>query len=932
MDPTSSDIIGRHSELALMARFVDNIPSGVSALTIEGEAGIGKTTLWQSGLERARKRGFRVLSCRPVEPEAQLSFAGLGDILVQAFPEVRSELPPPQRNALEVALLLVDSTASPPDRRAVSVAVLASLRLLADDCPVMLAVDDVQWLDPPSARVLSFALRRLENEPVGILTALRVAAGCEDALHLAHQLPDDRVTRLPVGALDRASLLDLLRRRLGPGRTGLSRPALHRLTESAGGNPFFALELARAVGGNGVQLDAEEPLAVPPTLAELLEARLSGVTPAARRSLGLASAMARPSPALVRAASDRPDEVSKHLARAERAGIIRTDGDRIRFTHPLLRSAVYSVRSQEDRRRDHGRLADVVEDPEERARHLALASRGPDRDVADALERAGWRARARGAQDAAAALFDLAWHSTPANDQAGIRRRRLRTAENLFDAGDVNRARSLVEKMLAVEPPGPAHAKLLFTLSNMNWNDTGRILALHEAALAEVGSEDRPLLARIQADHAWLWYTRGDLFKASEWAERAVREAEVLDEPFSLRTALGAHATFAFLQGRDRVDLLARALALEEDVWPTETGTPRSLLGLQLMWAGDLPAAREALLTEGLRLRNEGQETVRWELLSYLVELEARAGDWHAAARYAVEVTDLLKDAGLEEPRDQVLAATALVAALLGHIEAAREQALEGLRLSERHGHRVAEIQNRSVLGFLALSIGDPAAALELLGPLPVLVEAMGVREPGAFPFIPDLVEALVALGDPETAKALAGQLEGLGRTRHRALALATAERCHGLVAAALVDVPGALLHLQRSVDQHEPLSQPFELGRTLLIAGGVQRRSKQKRPARATLERALGIFETLGASLWAAKARSELARIGGRAPSPLELTPTEQQVAALVAAGRTNREVAEGLFMSVHTVDANLKRIYRKLSVRSRTELANRLAERLRS
>ncbi len=410
MDPTSSDIIGRHSELALMARFVDNIPSGVSALTIEGEAGIGKTTLWQSGLERARKRGFRVLSCRPVEPEAQLSFAGLGDILVQAFPEVRSELPPPQRNALEVALLLVDSTASPPDRRAVSVAVLASLRLLADDCPVMLAVDDVQWLDPPSARVLSFALRRLENEPVGILTALRVAAGCEDALHLAHQLPDDRVTRLPVGALDRASLLDLLRRRLGPGRTGLSRPALHRLTESAGGNPFFALELARAVGGNGVQLDAEEPLAVPPTLAELLEARLSGVTPAARRSLGLASAMARPSPALVRAASDRPDEVSKHLARAERAGIIRTDGDRIRFTHPLLRSAVYSVRSQEDRRRDHGRLADVVEDPEERARHLALASRGPDRDVADALERAGWRARARGAQDAAAALFDLAWH------------------------------------------------------------------------------------------------------------------------------------------------------------------------------------------------------------------------------------------------------------------------------------------------------------------------------------------------------------------------------------------------------------------------------------------------------------------------------------------------------------------------------------------
>ena len=202
----------------------------------------------------------------------------------------------------------------------------------------------------------------------------------------------------------------------------------------------------------------------------------------------------------------------------------------------------------------------------------------------------------------------------------------------------------------------------------------------------------------------------------------------------------------------------------------------------------------------------------------------------------------------------------------------------------------------------------------------------MDLREPGAFPFVPDEVEALIGLGDVESAERLTERLDGCGRTLGRSLALATAARCRGLVAAARGDLEGAEEHLQRSLREHVRTRQPFELGRTLLVAGAVRRRMRQKKGARDLLERALTTFDDLRAPLWADRARRELARIGGRAPTSTGLTPTEAQIAHLVAQGRTNREVADALFVSVHTVEANLKRIYRKLDVRSRTELARKL------
>jgi len=243
----------------------------------------------------------------------------------------------------------------------------------------------------------------------------------------------------------------------------------------------------------------------------------------------------------------------------------------------------------------------------------------------------------------------------------------------------------------------------------------------------------------------------------------------------------------------------------------------------------------------------------------------------------------------------------------------------------ERTGDRWSEIRCRSVLGLIALSLDQPQAACDWLEPLG-FTEAMGLREPGVFPYVPDQVEALVGVGELDHATTLTDRLEEQGLDRDRALALGTAARCRGLIDAARGDLPGAAAQLERSLELLERAASPFELARSSLTAGEIGRRMKQKRSAREDLDLAHAIFEEIGAPLWAERTRRELARIGGRAPTSTGLTPTEGQIARLVAEGRTNREVAEALFVSVHTVEANLKRVYRKLDVRSRTELARKL------
>ena len=352
--------------------------------------------------------------------------------------------------------------------------------------------------------------------------------------------------------------------------------------------------------------------------------------------------------------------------------------------------------------------------------------------------------------------------------------------------------------------------------------------------------------------------------------------------------------------------------------------TPRSIVGLQLMWSGRIEDARAIFLEELAEYEKHAMYTVRQEVLCYLAELECRAGRWSIAADLSAEAMETVVESGQTATQSHVaLFNQALAAAHLGRVEEARSWGTDGLQRALANDDLFNATWHRAVLGFLELSLGRSAQAHEQLEPAVRYLERMGAAEPAIIPCVPDAVEALVALGRLDETEPLVDRLEEQGAARDRPWALATAGRCRGLIAAARGELEEALAALERALEEHRRVAQPFELGRSMLVHGQIQRRRKQKRAAREALQGARDAFADLGARLWVVRADAELARIGGRPPAPFELTASERSVAELVAEGRTNREVADSLFMSPSTVQAHLKRIYRKLGVRSRTELA---------
>jgi DNA-binding CsgD family transcriptional regulator len=924
-------LIGRQEEFSLLVRFLASVAAGPRALLVEGEAGIGKTALWQAGLAQARARGQRTLACRPAGAEVQLSFAALGDLLAGALGEALPALPGPQRRALEAALLLAEPGGEPPDQRAIGLAVLNVLRTLSLGGPLLVAIDDAQWLDQPSAAVLAFALRRLAAEPVGVLATVRLAGGGPPVVALESLLP---VERLCLGPLTLAAVHELLRTRLG---MRPSRPTLVRLHQAAGGNPFFALELGRALLEQGREPAPGESLPVPAGLRALVGARLARLPAPARESLLAVAALTRPTVALATAAG-RGERAWADLERAARAGVIVREGERIRFAHPLFASTLYAEASPSQRRRLHRRLAGLVTDREERARHLALAAAGPDIAVAAALDEAATHAHLRGAPDAAAALCEQACALTPA-DRPGERRRRSTDAAGYhLLAGNTSRARALLEQAVTSVAPGPERARLLQRLGQVHYHEDSWATAeeLLTRALAKAG--DDPLLrCEIQQGLAFARHVRGDIPAAAGRARTALELAERAADPRLLSESLVLVSLYEFfLGGGIRRDLMERAAALEEPaaaVRPARSARPVPLLSRGLVWAAMLKwadqfqAARAGFEEVHRRMLERGDEGSLAFLLSNMSELECWAGNWDLAARYAAEGERL---AALTEQGTMVSAnlyAKALVEAHRGLADSARAAAEEALAQARATGNATVTLMSLSALGFLELSLGNPAAAHARLGPITQGLTAVGLGEPGVLRFVPDEAEALVELGQLEQATALVEAFEERGRALDRAWALATGARSRALLLAAGGDLAGAHAALERALQAHERLPQPFERGRTLLALGTVQRRRQQKRAARQTLQQALCIFDQLGARLWADKTRGEVRRIGGRAASGAELSETEERIVALVCAGRTNEQVARALSLSAKTVAWNLSKVYRKLGVRSRTELAARAA-----
>lgn len=903
-------------------QFIEGIPDGPSALLLEGEAGIGKTILWKEGLGLALARSYRVLSSRPAEAETEFAFTGLGDLLGGVADDVLSVLPEPQARALEVALLRAQPEGRAPNWQAVSVAALGAIRSLAGVRPVLITVDDAHWLDRPSARVLEFAIRRLESDPIGILLTRRVEGEPATPLGLDRALAEERLERIKVGPLSLGALHQLIRSRLG---AGFSRPTLLRMRQASGGNPFFALEIARALLRRGGQIDPGQPLPIPTTLSELVRERLARLPARAREALLAASALRQPTVALIEHTVG--ERVASDLDRAVRAGIVQLDDDRIHFTHPLFASVHYSEMPLAKQRVMHRRLADVVMEPEERARHLALGSEAPDDRVAETLEQAARRARARGAPDAAAELAELACRLTPAGSVDELQRRQTAFADYLFQAGDARRARRVLEELVANMAAGPARARVLSFLANICFDEESAQAAMRlcDQALVEAGGVTS-VLAEVHATLAQI--SEVDTTRGLVHARAAL---DLLEREENPDTGLVASALMAFAEkevGSGRgipMDAMERAIALQQQTEPPPVFWRASTnLGVYLIFIDEFDRARPILEAAHREALEEGDEGSLPNILGSLGELELWTGNWPTALRYGEDCVRLAEQTEQRTVLAVGLFLRGLVEAHLGRVDAARRDAEEGLALGESRGDLWTIGINLWALGFMSLSTGNLADADAYLSRSDAIRESTGLKEPGIWRLYLHQIEPLVGMGQLDRAEVLLHRLEERASASGRPSALATSMRCRGLLLAARGDLTGALAALDAALAEHQRLPMPFELGRTLLVTGQIQRRAKQKRAAQESLERALGIFEGLGAPLWAERTRSELRRVGLRPPASSGLTPTEERVAHLVGTGQTNREVADTMFMSVHTVEANLKRIYRKLGVRSRTELAH--------
>jgi len=922
-------VIGRESELAILHRFLDSIPTGSSALLLSGDPGIGKTTVWKEGLAGALQRGYRTLSCGPVEAETRLSYAALGDLLEPILEEALPTVPEPQRQALEVSLLRSPRSGARADQRAVSLAVLGCLRSAASTSPVVMAVDDIQWMDLPSLRVLQFVVRRLKDEPVGLMTAARGARADDDPLGIVPAFAEDRAHAVHVGPLSQDALERVLRAKLGE---GFSRTTFLRLHEMSGGNPFFAQEIGSALLRRGDGVAAGEELPIPDRLQELIEDRLGGLPARTVEALEVVSALSAPTLDVIAAAIAPSSGLDDRLDPAIDHDVVEVVERRLRFTHPLLASAVYQRTPPERRRQLHAKLATIAHDPEERARHLALSVEGPDVAVADALEEAASLSGARGAPQSAAELWEMARRATPRDRGEDLVRRTHQAGVAHDECGDTSLARSVLEQAVDLSMAGPARARMLLDLGQVLAETEGwqTASAVFDAAWGEVG-DDLALRARVEQNLGYVWLFRGDLAASERHARAALQLAEELQEPRVMAEAFTHYPLEEFLLGRGvDQELLDRGIALEghmEGEFRSHVLRASFTVAQLLKFTDRLDEARRTFTDLLGDAAAHGVETPIPHFRYHLAELECWAGNWDVAMKHARESRAAFQRLRMgASMSSEGHFAVGLVEAHLGRADPARLEALEGLRVAEAAGEILLLIPNLAVLGFLELSLGRPAEADAHLSRAIELEQAMGVREPAYFRLVPDEIEALVALGRLDEAEALLAPFEEAGKNLGRAWTIATGARCRALVLAARGDLAGASAAADEAVQVHDHLPLPFELGRTLLVRGAVERRAKRRREARDTLEKALEVFDGLGAALWADKARAELARIGGRAPSSVDLTPTETRVAELVAAGGTNREVADALFVSVHTIEANLKRIYRKLGIRSRTELASKL------
>ena len=884
------ELVGRAAEQDRLQAFAAALAEGPCALLLHGEAGIGKTTLWRYGIERCREAGFTVLVSRPAEEDMPVALGGVVDLF--------------ERDQLDT-----DSLRAEDDLLARGRAVLGALRRLAASRPTVVAIDDTQWLDSASARALGYAFRHLEEERVGVLAAAR--PGGEPAAGL----PATRLDVVELGPLG----LRALRRMLEGTVASISRPALRRIHDASGGNPLFALELARGLASwdrlPGLTGAVQPPESLPAAMAGRVESAPPELTPL----LETASALGRATTAELQEALPDAD-VDALLPTAAEYELLVVEDEVVRFAHPLVGSIVYARLGPLERQSLHGRLASRTRDQDVRARHLALSTVEADGPIADLLEAAARRAHARGAFDVAAELARHSLRLTPAADTEAALTRAVLEIEDLTRSGEVGSAVALSDRLIAGLPSGPARATALIQHSELETDDPAASIAALERALADAGSDDA-LRSRVLQELAFVRFLgAGELAGALESAEQALAILQRQHEP-DLETLLLAESCLAHLEaiaGRPRPDVMASAVGREDELGRAPLSwRPRILLSKQRRWAGELQAARS--LRDDKDSSAEDQRPYR---LYDLALLECAAGDFAAAEELVREGLEAARDAGDGYGVRAFPYPLALLQAWLGRADEARETVDGMLTRALRVGERLDVVASRRVLGLLALSEGDlRGASDELVGAAQLLAE-IGIAHPGLYPVLPDAVEALARTGDDAGAETLLERLELQADRVGSAWARSAAERSRGLLLLTQGDTDEAAPRLQRAARSFDELGHRPDAARATLALGQALLRAGRRTLAATALEDARRRFGEMGAVLWEATAAAELERSApGRGSG--ELTVAERRIAALVARGRKNREIAQELMLAEATVEGHLTRIYGKLDVRSRSELS---------
>jgi DNA-binding CsgD family transcriptional regulator len=903
-------LLGRQRERDVLDRVLEAARAGHGGvLAVYGEPGVGKSALLDYAIEAASE--FRIARTVGVEGEMELAFAALQQLCSPSL-DLIEHLPVPQRHAVEVALGL--SAGRAPNPFLVGLAVLNLLSEAAEDEPLLCVVDDAQWLDRASARVLAFVARRLLAERIAIVFAAREqidSLGGFAELHV-----------VPLGHRDARALLDSVL----PGR--LDERVLERIIVETRGNPLALLELPRGLTpaqlAGGFGMEAQLPLSI--GIEQSFARRLARLTRDARRLLLLAAAEPLGDPALLWRAAQRlgVPETAAHSVESE--GLLTLDGA-VTFRHPLVRSAVYRAAEPDERRRAHRVLADATDpqtDPERRAWHRAQAASTPDEDVAAELDRSAERAQARGGFAAAAAFLDRAAKLTP--DSARRARRTLVAAETTFRAGAFDDALGLLSSTEA-------------------------------AALDEV---DRARVELLRAQIAFVSTHGSD---APTMLLEAARRLEPLSPGLAYETYLEALSAAIFAghlatPGGSPLDVSLAAKAAPKP--PVRRGPELLLEGFAALFSESYAAAvpilrraHDAFDVSGLPVN----EQLRWKWLAAISSvLLWDDASWEAISERHVQIArengalaelplalsmrvyvhlfagELTTAALLIEEIRAATDATGSVLAPYGAVGLAAMRGREAEALPLIAGSRADVTRRGEGIGLLILDWAEAVLYNGLGRYEEACAAALRITERpqdlgSSNWWMIELIEAAARAGTPELAADTRARLAEMATVSGTDWAFGIAARSEAVIAE---DERAEALYIE-AVDRLGRGRMAVDLARAHLLYGEWLRRQRRRLDARKQLRAAHDLFDEFGMEAFAERARVELEATGEHARRRTvdtldQLTPQEDQISRLAAEGHTNREIAAQLFISPSTVEYHLRKVFRKLEVKSRTQLAHRL------